>query len=34
MPVNTLEQRKLVAWQNATPVIGYDPNDVRKDAFG
>ncbi len=34
MSVNTLEQRKLVAWRNATPVIGYDPNDVRKDAFG
>ena len=28
------DQRKLIAWNNASPVLGHDPNLTRKDAFG
>lgn len=28
------EQRKRIAWGNATPVSTHDPNYARKDAFG
>ena len=31
---NNLEQRKNAAWQKASVTLGYDPNHVRKDAFG
>ncbi|MEX0828180.1 MAG: HNH endonuclease signature motif containing protein [Haliea sp.] len=27
-------RRKLAAWQKASPVIGYDPSQVRRDALG
>ena len=29
----SLDQRKRAAWEKASPVIGYDPTDFRRDAF-
>ena len=31
---DNLDHRKQIAWENAYPALGHDPNHTRKDAFG
>jgi hypothetical protein len=31
---NSEHTRKVAAWNRATPVLGYDPTQVRRDDFG